>query len=303
MAKCHTPGRNYCAPNGKIAALFVDIDGTIMECQPYWDGAINEFATLMGLCGFSKKKADETLRKVYFGSMPHRGFERHRLSEAIVEAYTVMCKERKVRRRKEITAICERIGSAPFFRRPSLFENALPVLSRARKQFYLIAVTVGDREVQNYKIRQGGLDAVFDDKIIIIKENKAEHVREVIKDLNIDPKLSAFIGNSVRSDGATLTETNFVYLPLESSLSRSDDKLPENTGFETFQTTDWRDTEERAIQRLIRRRQQLMEIDEDGEVETRSLPSAQPAADPDSDLHHEGCCHAKGKRGCRGQKR
>lgn len=290
-SKCHTPGRNYCAPNGKIAALFVDVDGTIMECQPYYDGAIAEFATLMSLCGFDRKKAEDTLKRVYYGSMPHRGFERHRLAEAIVEAYGVMCKEHKKRRRKDVIAICERIGSAPFFRRPRLFENALAVLSRARKQFYIIAVTVGDREVQNYKIRQGGLDAIFDDKIIILKENKADNVREVIKDLNIDPHLSAFIGNSIRSDGATLSETNFVYLPLESSLTRSGDKLPENTGFETFETTDWRDTEERAIQRLIRRRQQLIEEDGDS-VETPAQALRQSGAHRQSGSDR-GCCREK----------
>ena len=36
---CRTASRNMCAPQNKIAALFVDIDGTVMECQKYFDRA------------------------------------------------------------------------------------------------------------------------------------------------------------------------------------------------------------------------------------------------------------------------
>ncbi len=258
VSNCHTPDRNMCAPDGKIAVLFVDLDGTVMVCQPYFDGAIEEFAELMSLCGFKRQEARAMLHRTYYGSMPNLGFERGKFAQAIVEAYKALCQKSKVRRRKIIEQICERIGRAPFFNTPVLFDYALPVLTRARHNFMIVAVTVGNREAQKYKIRQGGLSSVFDDIIITLSENKAELINEYIQDMNISPQYSAFIGNSIRSDGASLSKTNFVYLPLETSLSAPGDKLPENTGFELFCSKDWHEVEERCLNRLIRRRRKAM---------------------------------------------
>jgi FMN phosphatase YigB (HAD superfamily) len=249
-----------CAPDGKLAALFVDIDGTVMVCQKYFDGAMNEFAELMSLCGFDRKEAHLMLNQIYYGSMPHRGFERGKFGQAIAETYIALCRKHKKRRRQLVADICERIGRAPFFNPPELFEYALPVLTRARHNFLIVAVTVGNREAQKYKIRQGGLSSVFDDIIITLQENKAGLVGQFIEDMDISPTYSAFIGNSIRSDGAALSKTNFVYLPLETSLASSTDKLPQNTGFEMITAKDWLDVEESAINRYIRRRRRAIRL-------------------------------------------
>lgn len=252
--KCQSADRNYCAPRNKIAALFVDIDGTVAVCQPYFDRGIEEFSHLMSLCGFSKRAAKKALQEVYYGRKPFRGYDREKFGEAIADAYDHICKKEGVRKDPLVSSICQRIGTAPFFQQPELFPNALPVLTRARHNFLIVAVTVGTREVQKYKIGQGGLSSVFDDTIFTLHENKADLVQEFIEDNNVCPHHSAFIGNSMRSDGVTLNKTNFVYLPLEISLASKCDKFPENTGFELFNAHNWTEAEERAIKRLIRRR-------------------------------------------------
>ena len=258
MQNCRTADRNICAPGNQISALFVDIDGTVMKCQQYFDDAENEFCRLMSLCGFDPRHARAVFKEVYYGSMPHRGYENHRFAEALAEAYHQICREKKKRRDKLITAICTRIGSAPFFKKPELFNDVLPVLTRARHNFMIVAVTVGSRDPQKYKIRQGGLSSVFDDIIITLQENKPQLVQEFIDDHGVNPHYSLFVGNSVRSDGSTLTKTNFAYLPLESSLVRPTDEFPVNTGFELFKVNDWPEFEERAINRIIRRRKVAM---------------------------------------------
>ncbi len=270
---CQTPERNMCAPDGKIAVLFVDLDGTVMVCQKYFDNAVNEFAELMALCGFNRKEAHATLSQIYYGSMPHRGFERGKFGQAIAEAYVALCRKYKKRRRKLVADICERIGRAPFFNAPELFDYALPVLTRAKHNFMLVAVTVGNREAQKYKIRQGGLSAVFDDSIITLHENKAFLVGKFITDMDVNPHYSAFIGNSIRSDGAALSKTNFIYLPLESSLAAPTDKLPENTGFETVTCKDWLDVEENAIASFVRRRRRAIRL-QGGQILTPTPPAS-----------------------------
>lgn len=250
--------RNFYAPGGKLAALFLDIDGTIMVCQPYFDEAFEEFATFMKFLGINKDEARDTLRTVYNGSMPHRGFERERFPEALIETYELLLAKHNILVADEdvehIRSILKGVGSAAVFRKPKVFADAQQVLTRAHDRFLLIAVTIGDYEVQQYKIRQGGLDKLFDGRIITLQEGKDDLVQEAIEDYNVDPHHSAFVGNSIRSDGVCLKKTNFVYLPLESSLPKAGDKLPENTGFLTFNASNWREVEQRAINRLLRRR-------------------------------------------------
>lgn len=281
---CRTADRNFCAPGGKIAALFVDVDGTILVCQPYFDQANANFGHFMKLRGFDPDESINALRDIDHANTERVGFERDRFGKSIVEAYEHMRKLKRKRFKPEEILndrqICENIGRAPFFREPELFPNAATVLGRAHHNFKIFAVTIGNREAQKYKVRQAGLQPVFDELIITSRDDKPNLVSQVMKDLNIDPHLSAFIGNSQRSDGACLAHTNFIYLPLEPGWA-FDKKalLPQNTGFETIEVSDWRQCEERAINSLVRRRKVLM-----GTSGPVSVLAEQPCC-KDSELH------------------
>lgn len=262
---CVIDERNLCTPNGKLAALFIDMDGTTVVCQPYFDEAFEEFGTFMSFVGVPKEEALAALRKVYYGSMPFRGFERERFPEALIECYEVLVKSHSLTvpaaEVDHVHSILKGIGSAPVFRKPKLFPNVIEELTRAHDRFLLVAVTVGDFEVQQYKIRQAGLDKLFDDRIITLQEAKDELVAEFMEDYNIDPHYSAFIGNSIRSDGICQRVTNLIYLPLESSLRKESDKFPEGTGFERFEVANWREVGQRGVNRLLRRRDRDLLVD------------------------------------------
>ena len=128
-SNCIIGERNLCTPNGKIAALLIDMDGTTVVCQPYFDEAAEEFATFMSFIGVTKDVARETLRKVYSGSMPHRGFERERFPEALIETYELLAGNHAVSVPPEdienVRSILKGIGSAPYFRKPKLFSYEL----------------------------------------------------------------------------------------------------------------------------------------------------------------------------------
>lgn len=257
--KCQVPGRNFCAPNGKIAALFVDVDGTISVCEPYFEEAKQRFGYFMALRGFNRAKALKLVREIELAYVEEHGFERDALATAMVETYRRLAKERGQRTNKFDRAICADIGRSPFFVEPELFPNAAAVLGRAHHNFRIIAVSIGNREAQKYKIRQAGLATVFDDIIITQRDDKSQLVKAAIEDFGIDPRYSAFLGNSVRSDGACLRETNFIYLPMEPGWAFDKASLPQDTGFEVFKMKDWREAEEQGINRLLRRRQTALE--------------------------------------------
>ncbi len=275
--KCRLPGRNLCAPNGKIAALFVDIDGTVSKCEPYFRDAKRRFGFYMQRCGFNRTRAMKLMADLELEHIHKHGFERDALAIAMTKAYRQLCREKGVRANKNDVGICWDIGRSPFFREPELFPNAAAVLNRAHHNFYLVAVSIGNREAQKYKIRMAGLDAIFDHIIITQQDNKSELVAGAIEDLKIDPRYSAFIGNSVRSDGQCLKNTNFIHMPLE-GWTFDHAELPQGTGFEYFNVNDWREAEEKGISRLLLRRQVAMESETGSGCDQPTVDNPRPAA-------------------------
>jgi FMN phosphatase YigB (HAD superfamily) len=256
---CHSANRNFCTENGKNAALLIDIDGTIQVCQRYFDEAYLDFTYYMQLLGFDAREAHDLLVAVDHERKEALGFERDRFGDSIVECYNRL---RKIHKRrfgqdqiKRDSSICQQIGRGPFFREPEMFADAAAVLGRAHHSFMMIAVSMGNRDAQKFKLRQAGLSPIFDDLIVTERDDKAELVSQLIEDCHIDARMSAFIGNSQRSDGICLQHTNFVYLPLEIGQEFDINRpLPQGSGFEVFNARDWREAEEKAINRLLRRR-------------------------------------------------
>jgi len=117
-----------------------------MECQPDFDKAIARFGYLMALIGFVKKHAIATLREIDLRNAKAEGFERDRFPRSIVQAYSTLCKEKGMRRRKEIIELCQDIGSSPFFREPNCFQMLQQFLAAAHHNFLIIAVPIGNRE-------------------------------------------------------------------------------------------------------------------------------------------------------------
>jgi hypothetical protein len=205
------------------------MDGTTIECQPYFDEAFDEFAILMGLLGVPELESQNALKRIYYGSMPHRGFERHRFPEALVETY------RDLRDKFNLTqvtpeqedkffSLLKGIGSAPFFRKPKLFADCVQVLTQAHERFLLVAVTVGDYEAQLFKIRQSGLEKLFDDRIITLEEGKDKLVAQLIKEQHRPRVLAS--SATASPDGVCLNVMNFIRA-LGTSV-QDGDKLPEH---------------------------------------------------------------------------
>ena len=280
MSDCRTMDANYCTPDGKSAALFIDVDGTILVCNPLFDEAARAFSHFMSQIGFNPAEVHETFKKFNHEFSDKFGFELDVYGNAMVEVYRHMVKTKRRRFSTDRQAIDERIirslGMSPYFRKPQVFPECAEVLRRAKHSFKLFAVSIGNREAQKYKVHRANLPGFEEPLIFTAWDNKPQYVKAVMEDMNISPKYSAFIGNSPRSDGACLAVTNFIYLPIEAPWSYDAGfELPKNTGFDVFEASDWRECEEKGINRLLRRRRALMP----GGKETQ---------------HKDGCCKDNG---------
>lgn len=241
-------------------AIFVDIDGTLVVCEPYYVGAKDRFAKLMSLLGYDSNEALDLVKKIDLAKVRSdeyktTAFERHRLEDAMVESYEQLAKKSKVKVDPDIVEMCRDIGQRVFFREPEVFQNVRHVLERAHERFEIIALTIGNLQAQMYKLEQAGLSQYFDDVTVISTDNKVEVIAELIKDRGINARYSVMIGNSVISDKPCLDHTNVIMLPFEGGFGHHDGEGPKNPDkYTLWELSDWREAEERAIKRLIRQR-------------------------------------------------
>jgi FMN phosphatase YigB (HAD superfamily) len=231
--------RNYILPNGKVRAWFIDIDGTCMVCQPLHDEGLDCFAHAMHkLLGVDVDKARQLADGIIKEETGVHGFERDIAGKGMVKAYVQLCQElARETNRHEIT-LMRCIGACAYFRKPVLFDNCLEVLQEARKSFYLVAVTIGNKEAQEHKIKASGLGDVFDTWLVLNKVSKDSAVLDVVRDLNIDPRFSGSMGNSYKSDGVMRNVVHYCHLLLESAFNDSDSKVP-HSEFDFLKAANW----------------------------------------------------------------
>ena len=127
------------------------------------------------------------------------------------------------------------------------------VVAELGKEYPLLLITKGDLFDQESKLARSGLGGYFR-HVEIVREKDATVYSTILGKHGIAPDNFLMVGNSVRSDGICLKKTNLIYLPLEASLPKATDKFPENTGFTHYNVNNWREAEQRAINRLIRQR-------------------------------------------------
>lgn len=247
------PGkRDLEAPQGEAAAIF-DWDGTIAECHPLYQSAKELFGHFMERCGFDRQQAMHYFREAEIRETEGNAFDRHHLSRPMIDAYQELCREHGRQPKDSDIDICKALGQGPFFQEPVVFENAVEVLNELRKRFRLFVVTIGDTDVQGYKVKKSGLKPLFDKVIISSRRDKDARVAKLMQENNLDPRHCVFVGNSPRSDGITLKVTNFIHQTLEGGLVFEMADLPQNTGFQSYTTADWLETY-KVFQELIRRR-------------------------------------------------
>jgi hypothetical protein len=215
----------------------------------------------MNMCGLNGRAVRKLAQKIELEHIEKHGFQRQALAISMAKAYRQACREAGKKPENWIVETCRDIGDRPFFQKPELFKDAAQVLTRVHHNFFIIAVTIGDRDAQQYKIKQAGLRAIFDDVIVTQYDNKSEMVAAAIKAHGISPEYSLFIGNSRRSDGQCLNNTHFLHLPLEGWVF-DHAELPLDTKFSSTSARNWREAEEKGINDVYRQRQTALDSEE-----------------------------------------
>ncbi len=142
------------------------------------------------------------------------GLDKSRFPTSWAKTYQQLCQEIKISPREEdaqkIYDLASGFWQPPFY----FFEGAVKVLKELRRRgYYLVLLTAGDREVQQFKVDNLKAERYFDE-VIIVAEDKALAI--MAKAHIFGRSNVVMVGNSAHSDMAAAIKVRVrgVYIPM-----------------------------------------------------------------------------------------
>jgi putative hydrolase of the HAD superfamily len=188
------------SPKVVPAAVVFDGDDTLWSTEPLYDRAREEARAEVVRSGLDGDEWERIERRIDVENVRHLGFSVERFPTSCVQAYEVMARASNV---PADTEVAERVRAAArtvFSQDPPLAVGAREVLQSLRARGAKLALlTKGDRHLQARRVERSGIADLFD-VIRIVAEKPPVAFRDIVAELNVEPKDAWSVGNSVRSD-------------------------------------------------------------------------------------------------------
>lgn len=202
---------------GKIIIFDLD-DVLMMTIQWYW-ARWEMFKYVMSQLGFGQYEHEiiDTLNSIDGANVERNGFEPEAFGWAMGETYGHYCAMEGRVPDEETRKAIEDIGHSVFVHRPILYPGVKEALGRLREGGHVLyCITKGDVPNQTRKVREAGLEAYFEE-VIVVPDDKAPALRSLIERHQGSAGKSDvyFVGNSLRSDMLPAIEegVNPVWVP------------------------------------------------------------------------------------------
>jgi len=187
--------------------LLIDADDTLWENNIYFEQAIHAFIEFLNHSSLSSAEVrvvlDEIERFMGYGSA--------NFTNSLVETYRRLT-EKDIRDEdvRHVRQLGEQLRSHPL----QLLDGVKETLDYLYTRHDLAMLTKGDREEQELKVERSGIKHFFK-RVVVVHEKDASIYRQVLNQLQFDPKDTWMIGNSPRSDinPALAVGLNAVYIP------------------------------------------------------------------------------------------
>jgi putative hydrolase of the HAD superfamily len=187
--------------------LLIDADDTLWENNIYFEQAIHAFIEFLDHSSLIPAEVRAVLDEVEL----LMGYGSANFTNSLVETYRRLA-EKDLRDEDigRIRQFGEQIRSHPL----QLLEGVEETLDYLSACHDLILLTKGDREEQLLKVERSGVERFFR-QVVVVHEKDVAMYRQVLSQLQLDPKDTWMIGNSPRSDinPALATGLNAVYIP------------------------------------------------------------------------------------------
>lgn len=187
--------------------ILIDADDTLWENNIYFEHAIHAFITFLNHSRLSPSEVrailDETERLMGYGATNFtRSLEEtyRRLAEKDIDTNDI----------QQVRQFGEQLHSHPL----QLLEGVRETLDYLSARHDLVLLTKGDLEEQKLKVERSGVEQFFR-QVLVVQEKDVNTYRDVLSQLQLDPKATWMVGNSPRSDinPALAAGLNAVYIP------------------------------------------------------------------------------------------
>lgn len=187
--------------------LLIDADDTLWENNIYFEHAIHEFIQFLN---HSSLTPDE-VRAVIDEFERLHGIGSANFTKSLEAAYRRLAeKDFHEEDILHVRQFGEQIRAHPL----EIIEGVKETLEYLSARQDLILLTKGDREEQLLKVEQSGVEQFFRE-VVVVHEKRVATYREIVSQLQLDPKATCMIGNSPRSDinPALAAGLNAVFIP------------------------------------------------------------------------------------------
>lgn len=186
--------------NSAPRAFVFDGDDTLWSTEPLYDRARQQARAEVVLSGLDGAEWEAIERRVDVENVRHLGFTVERFPTSCVQAYEEVARANNV---AVNPAVIERVRSAArtvFSQDPPVVFGARELLESLRSQGARIALlTKGDHDLQVRRVERSGLADLFD-VIHIVAEKPPAAFRAIVAELDVQPRDTWSVGNSIRSD-------------------------------------------------------------------------------------------------------
>lgn len=180
---------------GKIRAIFIDLDDTLIATQKLYDDAIMTFARRLRRKGIAIDKAVEAIKKNSHELFDKYGYSKERLPEAFEKTLRDFFPHAG---QWEYTA-ARKLAENVFSGEAEMYPEAGAALMKLSRYFDLHLVTQGDEQVQKKRISDLRYSHLFDSKNIVPAKSK-EVFEKLMKKHGYKPDEVIMIGDSLKSD-------------------------------------------------------------------------------------------------------
>ena len=181
------------------SAVIFDGDDTLWHTTPLYLAASERFAALMRLHEFEPTIALGRLAKIDQEAVAVAGFSRSRFPMSLRNTYRRLCATNGRVPLASIEQEAVAIGEGVFGAAAQVDPAARDVLGTLRSRMPLILFTKGDRQIQEKRIKDSGLGALFD-HIHITPDKSQSRLSGILDAHSLDAQLTWSVGNSARSD-------------------------------------------------------------------------------------------------------
>lgn len=179
--------------------VLVDGDDTLWHSQALFDSAYRDTSRLLSDEGFDVTGWADLVTAIDLHNVAVMGFTPDRFIRSCEQAYEAIAQAQAAGVDHTLLRRVGEIAAGVFRTQPRNVDGVEVVLTHLQTVGKLVLYTKGDDRLQHSRIAGSGLDAYFDD-VIVVRDKTVDVLAGTISRLAADAAESSSIGDSFRSD-------------------------------------------------------------------------------------------------------